>query len=263
MNRVVLVTAVLSVLALCYPSGQAVALVPVGQIQRMQISLTSGRPIGAAILEIERQHGVAISYEDLPLVYVDDVEDVTLEVRRDLAEFAARGESPPPVIVPRGGEVSFSYDINRATGVPISVEGMLAALLQASTDAGNAGTFRVSSGRGITHVIPVASKDATGAFVAVTPVLDSVIGLSVENGNGHQVLEAFCEAVSRASGERVVPGTIPVNAFLNTSITLDENQGVARDVLVDILAQLPVRLSWRLLYGPDVRYYALNLHLVE
>ena len=261
MNRAFLLAAALMFFS---SVDDATAQAPPGvEIQRLQISVTSGRPVAAAILEIERRHGVAISYEDLPIVYTEDVRDVTAEVRRDLATFAARGEVPPPVIVPRGGAVNLSYDTNRLTGVPIDLEGVLAEVLQANTRAGNAGTFRVVAGRGITHVIPVARRDATGVVAAVAPVLDSeIISLSLDT-NGFLALIAFCEALSSASGQTVLPGTMPTNLFGNTSITLDENQGVAREILVDILAQIPRRLAWQLFYDPGKHFYALNIHVVE
>jgi hypothetical protein len=256
MNRVVLLASVL--LVFC-SAPEATA-----QIERRTISVTDRRPVLEAIMEIERRHDVAISLEDAPLVYADDLEDVTLEVRKDLAEFAARGEEPPPVILPRNRSLNLSYDIDSVTGAPIDLQRTLANLFQAHTDAGNTGTFRVVPGPDMMHVVPVSSRGAAGTVVAVTPVLDSAISVSLQNTNGLQALRIFSEAVSMASGQTVLTATIPTNLFLNTPITLDETEGIAREILIDILAQIPVRLSWKLLYGitPDP-FYALNIHVVE
>jgi len=256
MSRALLFT---SAVVLLFASAKVVA-----QVERLQVSVASGRPVADAIVEMERRHGIAISYEDLPWVHSDDLRDVTLEVRRDLAEFATRGEEPPRVIVPRGGNLSFSYDSDRATGVPINLEQAISELLSANTDAGNAGTFRVLPGREMMHVVPVARRNPAGIVTTTQPVLDSVISLSLESINGSEALLVFCDTVSRTSGETIVPGTVPINALLNTSITLDENQGVARDTLVDILEQVPVpvRPSWQLFYDPTTNKYVLNIHLV-
>jgi hypothetical protein len=256
-------------LGFCFRGQEAIAQV---EVERLQVNITSSRPVADAILEIERRHGIVISYEDPPLVYMGDLQDVTTEVRKDLTEFAARGEQPPPVLVPKGGNLSMAYDIERAAGVPINVEGMLGELLQANTDAGNAGSFRVLSVPDMVHVLPVASRNVAGTVTAVEPVLDAIISLSLENVNGFEAFRAFCEAVSQATGQTVHPGTIPTNLFLNTSISLNEAQVVAREVLLYILEQLPTtaRLSWKLFYGPegggappDVGLYALNIHPVR
>lgn len=260
MNRLVLLVFMYIIF---YSIDEASAQVPPDpeKIQRLQINITSGRPVAAAIFEIEKRHGVAISYEDLPLAYADDVKDVTLEVRRDLHLYPP-GQAPA-VIVPKGGTIDFSYDINRETNKPIDLEGMLARLLQASTDAGNAGTFHVVVGRGIMHVFPIDAKNKIGVNEEVMPVLDYEIELSLLDTNGFQALEIFCAAVSNASGQTIGPGTISRNLFGRTTVTLNERRGVAREILVDILAQLPAKLSWRLLFSPGMQTYALNIRVVR
>lgn len=250
-----------------FPAEEAVAQIPPDlSVRRLEISVTDPRPVAGAILEIERRHGVAISYEDPPLVYADDIQDVAAQVSRRLAEFAARGETPPPVLVPKGGTVRFSYETERSTVVPVNVtvERLLAEVLQSHVDAGNAGTFRIAPGRGMTHVIPVSARDATGAVSAVTPVLDAVIDVSLENTDGRQALRAVCEAVSRASGQTVALAEgISFNLFRTTPISIEDARGVAREILVDILSQFRVRLSWSLLYGPGQPQYVLNIHRID
>jgi hypothetical protein len=97
-----------------------------------------------------------------------------------------------------------------------------------------------------------------------TSVLDAVISLSQGDRTRLQTMDALCDAISQATQTKVEVGSAPLNLFMAQR----DQEGVfnqkARDVLVQMLKRTRSRanLSWRLLYGPDMKMYMLNVYPV-
>lgn len=219
-----------------------------------RISVKDSRPVASAIKSLETRFGRVITYEDPPLVHPDDTLDVTESVRRDLHKYAP-GKAPR-VIIPRGGELNVEYGSND------SVEVALARVLSEAERITPATTFRTEEANGIIHVIPESMKGATGETVAVRSILDTPVELKVQERTGMQMLEAWADAVSANSKQRIVIGAAPLQKFL----TFKDKQGLsfpnARDALTAILATVEKKgqLSWQLFYDPGLRRYALNVY---
>ncbi len=262
MNRITLIAAALALASTASLAAQnAQPGEPNPMIRSLRLSVADPRPVAAAIIELEQRHGVAISYEDAPYAHAADTKDVTLDVRRDLNAFPA-GQAPA-VIVPKGGALDISYDADRTTGEPVSLAQTLGALLDANVAADNAGDFRVVSAGAMTHVVPASAKDAGGVNAPVHAVLDTVVATPAIGANGIDALNALCDALSRQSGELVVVGTIPANLFGNASVRLPAGEGVARETLKALLAQVPATCSWQLFHDPGMKFYALNIHTID
>jgi hypothetical protein len=84
-------------------AGQAAA--------RVILALDDPRPLAQAVLELEAQFGLLITYEDPAYAFKGDISDVTATVRRDLDKYQP-GEAPR-VLVPKGGRFVFSYDASQ------------------------------------------------------------------------------------------------------------------------------------------------------
>ena len=232
------------------------------EFKKVNLSVQDARPLAKAIVVLEAQYGWIITYEDPRYVYADDVDDVTEKVRRDLDKYP-KGEAPK-VLVPKGGELSFEYDVLSQTNLPRDPGAVVQRLLAAQAASGLSGTFRMEKRDEFIHVIPTAIKGRLGKLMPHKSVLDAVITLPAKERTGLQTLEALCSAVSKATQMRVVVGAVPFGLFLQHK----DQQGVAgqkaREFLVQLLESIAKgkKLSWQLLYDPGMKIYALNIHVV-
>ena len=187
--------------------------------------------------------------------------DVTEQVRRDLDKFPP-GQAPR-VLVPKGGTLVFDYDSGSESKPPdpnLNVRQLLAA----HTTSGNAGTFGMETSTDVVHVFPTAVTDVSGRLTAQKSVLDEIINLPAQERTGLQTLEALCAAVGKATRQRVFVGTIPIRLFEQYK-DRQERKMKARDALVQLLEKTRngARLSWRLLYDPGQKIYALNIRPIQ
>lgn len=229
------------------------------QEPKVNLSVQDGRPVAKAITMLEARYGWTITYEDPPYVYAGDIADVTDKVRRDLDKYP-KGAAPR-VLVPKGGELSFDYNVTSQAGLPPDPVVVVQQLLTASARYGK---FRLEKDHGIIHVIPTAIRSISGKWGPTKSVLDTLITLPAKERTGMQTLEAVCAAISNATQMRVVVGTVPLNLFMQHK----DHQGAAGQKARQVLVQLFERmsngksLSWRLLYGPGTKMYVLNIHVV-
>jgi hypothetical protein len=223
-----------------------------------------GRPLAEAVSMLEARHGWVITYEDPRYVHESDIADVTESVRRDLDQYKP-GEAPR-VLVPRGGELDFAYDVRAVTNQPLDRAAVLNELLNTQAASSNGGRFRVEVNGEVAHVIPTAVKDINGEFVALGSPLDAEISLSNEERSGAEKLIKICEAVSEATRTRVRPGLFPTNLFFRHRDRQGAEKQRARDILLKHLETVSggTSLSWRLFYGPGTKTYSLNIrHVVK
>lgn len=231
---------------------------------RVSLSVSDPRPVAKAVELLEAKHGWVITYEDPPYAHDSDLVDVTESVRRDL--FKYRPGTAPRVIGPKGGELNFDYEVGGpAAQKPDAAAAVVQQLLSAYS-AGNSGTFRLERSGQFLHVIPATSKNVAGELAPDESVLDAVITLPAEGRNGVRMVDDICEAVSKATGTRVVVGAMPTGLFIQYQGQQGAATQKARDVLVNelegIKEKLGVRLSWQLLYDPGMKMYFLNIHPV-
>ena len=260
-NRIImcmrLMAGVLIVLCLALIGSNA----PVAQVtEKVDLSVTDGRPVAKALEELEQRYGWVVTYED-PFYDLSEAIDVTAQVRKDGGR---NGE--PRVLIPRGGSLSITYEVTRDTKLPLDRDTVIQKLLDANQPAGSVARFRLEHEKDgqMLHVIPTVTKTASGELVPHLSVLDAVISLSERDRPRMQTLEAICDAVSQATQTKVVVGSAPLNLFISQR----DHEGVfnrkARDVLVETLKRTKSRanLSWRLLYDPGMKMYMLNVYPV-
>jgi hypothetical protein len=233
-------------------------------VNKIKLSVEDPRPVAEAILKLEDQYGWVITYEDPRYVHESEVIDVARKIRRDLDKFKP-GEAVPPVFIPRGGLLEFTYDVAPNTELPTDPARVVQSLLDAQAANSHGGRFRLEKRGKIMHVIPTAIKNSEGRLVPQNSVLDTIISLPPGERTVLQKLESICAVISRTTGIPIKLGTIPDNWFSRSQA----NRGVmgqkARDVLINMFATMDygTNLSWRLFYGPGTKNYALNIHLVS
>ncbi len=229
-------------------------------VEQMRLSVADPRPLAKGIETLEARYGWVITYEDPPYANDDEVADVTTAVRKDLNKF--KPGKAPKVLVPKGGSLTIDYEVASDTKRPHDPSAVVRQLFEAYSARGHAGTFRLESSGRILHVIPNATRNKEGVLTPVASPLDA--GITFAPGqNGSETLEAFCAAVSEATGTKVVMGTIPLGLF-SRPIQRGASGQKARDVLVGLLEETKrgPDLTWQLLYDPGMKTYVLNVLIV-
>jgi hypothetical protein len=214
-----------------------------------QISVSDARPVALAAEMLEKKYGWIITYEDPAYVHESELVDVTEKVRRDLDKFEP-GKAPR-VLIPKGGTLTFEYAIDPDTKTPPDSAVVVQQLLDAYALSGNPGIFRLDRDGPRLHIV-----------TSHPSVLDASIILRAHKRNGLELLEAFCTAVSQASGTRVVMATVPLNLFNRYETQSGAKDQKAREFLSNELDRIKVKLSWQLLYDPVTKSYFLNIHVV-
>ncbi len=230
---------------------------------QIKLSVESGRPVAEAILKLEAKYGWVITYEDPRYVHDSDIADVTLSVRKDLDKYKP-GEAPK-VLVPRGGVLEFTYDVVPDTNLPAYPARVVQQLLDAQAARSNGGRFRLETSGQFMHVIPTMIKNSEGSLAPQEPVFDTIISLPAVERSVYDKLKSICAAVTQSTGIPIDLGTIPDNWLRRERDQQGATRQRARDVLVSTFETMDygTKLSWRLLYGPREKRYALNIRYVQ
>jgi hypothetical protein len=168
------------------------------------------------------------------------------------------------VFIPKGGDLTFEYSIDPGTKKPADSAVVVQHLLDAYAIAGNPGVFRLDRDGERLHIVASAVKDKDGVLVSRRSILDVSITLPAQKRDGLELLEAFCSAVSQASGTRVVLASAPLTLFYRYQTESGAKGQWARDFLTHEFDQMgnDFKLSWKLLFDPDSKSYFLNIHVV-
>lgn len=226
----------------------------------VSLSAKDARPVAYAAKMLEQTYGWIITYEDPIYVHESELADVTETVRRDLDKY--KPGQAPKVLVPKGGELSFKFDVDPVTEKPADSALVVQQLLDAYALTGHPGVFRLDKDGERIHIIAGAYKDKDGIFRPQQSVLDARITVAAQQRNGFQLLDAFCSAVTQASGTRVVLSTIPTNLFARYKTESGAKDQEARDFLAHELDLISANLSWQLFYDPTSKSYFLNIHQI-
>jgi len=215
------------------------------------LSVHDPRPVAAMILELETRYSWQITYEDPPYASAADIEDVTARY--------ARSPGGARILVPKAGSLS----VSGLAGAPRE-SATIAQMLTSYNELAGAEAFRLVKEGELYHVVPNKAHDESGALRAAPSILEAKIAVRPGQRTMYDLLDEMCNKVSRASGMKVLLGTVPQSLLRNTSTTVGTagRKETARAVLDQMIAQSGARLSWQLLYDPGDKFYALNLHVV-
>lgn len=212
-------------------------------------SIVSGRPLSDFADELETRYRTIITYEEPLLVNSSDL-DVTL---------------------PAFGSKIFMGPKMR-TFIPPAIEKVdlpnLERIINVYNGQHGFPSFRViSSGYGL-HIIPDKVRDAQGRVISANPLLDTLIIVPTAKRTPWETFEAFCQAVSDATGITVVPSCPSLRPSYDELFTAGGNPEItwgvesvnARRALIDLLSRSATTLSWHLNYAPspDDQFYVLN-----
>jgi hypothetical protein len=214
------------------------------------------RPVADAVSQVESQFGRVVTYEDGSYVAPGDIVDITARIRTD-------GKLSPRVLGRRRDSISLVYTPRQA-----SVEGqvgeVLAALLAKWNGPRHSGEFRVESGPGGDHVIPVARQGLNGNRESYSSPLDARIDISKEERDGLEAIVVVARAIAERSGREVVPGTMPMNRLRKARVVVGSENQSAREILWAVIQAIDPALSWRVLCEVgENSMCAINIHRVD
>jgi len=109
------------------------------------------------------------------------------------------------------------------------------------------------------HVVPLSIRNAGGDWVESSSILRHRISITPADRNAVEMLNEICEALSRAAGSKVGFASGPLRALYASRTSQGANNEPARDVLMRTLEGAGGSMTWKLLFAPDVRMYALNI----
>jgi hypothetical protein len=220
------------------------------------IEVEASRPLHAAVELLRKEYGYRITYEDPPYEYAGDIKDVTSLVRRDLGA----GSSPKAsqrVFVPRGGRLAAQIPVGSATEAPIRADIAVAPLVNAQNALAVGARFRTVERNGVLQLIPESMRAASGDWVKVRPLLDTVCTLPSGTRPAREALEEILAQLRKATTERV-EANFPLRAVDNVMVVLDGKSESARDALTNVLTQVDPDLTWFSLYDPGLKWTVIS-----
>jgi hypothetical protein len=216
------------------------------------LTINSGRPLASASLALENKYGLQINYEDPPFLDVQDLHDVT--------DLVSRSPSPNRrVIVPKGGVLDLKFPIS--AGMPENPADLLRSLLEAHNQKMNPGIFHIIQHGSTYTIAPQGVQNKKNEFVSQKSPLDTRIDLPILEGNLITIIKMITQKVTISSGVNIVIGMVPDNLFSQTSASLGNYSGTARDLLQSAIDSTGRKMAWRLLCDADG--CAFNVHQVS
>lgn len=234
--------------------------IPAFSQQLSRIDVADGRPIAQVIDNFERLSGIPVHYEDARYEYAGDIEDVSAQVRKP--EY--RGAPTRLVLVPKTRSLSTTFFVGSdgRLGNQADLERALAALMASSHTSGMPGSFRIDTYGQNLFFVPTDVRGVDGSTKPNPSVLATLVTVKVSKMNGLEALDVILKAISKASGQKVEIGQVPFGSLASTQFSTDSQGRPAADVLTELLSKLQGRNAIRMFYGPDVKYYAFNMHPV-
>jgi hypothetical protein len=244
-----------------------VVLCDVAHAESKSVSVHDPRPVAKAVELLEVVYGFPITYEDAPYVHESTIADITDQVHRDRPTSSR-------VLIPKGGTISFTYDIptiagptsggrrEAAANLAGAAANAIGGVLRSDGAAHGGAMFSVIQSNGLFHVVPTRFIDASGRTEKTQPILDTPVSFVPKLKNGAGVVAEICQSLSLTTGQTVIIGTIPTSLLGTHTTAITATNEPARSVLDRLFKEMNVPLSWQLYYGPDWRSYALNIHMV-
>jgi len=143
---------------------------------------------------------------------------------------------------------------------------------------------RVISSRWGLHIIPAEARDTTGRWAPAGSLLDTRIYIPVAGGRPFMHFRALCDALTKASGIKIIPGShwldqffapngiVPPYSRLLTeeeekqiSISWGANDVTAREALISLIELSATTLSWDFRCNPQPwdRFCVFNLNPIQ
>jgi hypothetical protein len=211
----------------------------------LTLDVTDERPLAAVVRELERRHGAVITYED-PLLAA-----------------AAEAATAPGHQRLRPSRLALSYTVSAASGQPDDMAAVVQTAIDQYAAAGNPGRFRLEQDGTVLHVIPVEVIGSGDRSLPGNTYLDTRIDLPATERSLAATFELIVNAVSRATGLKVVITEEPLNRAARTPLRLGAAGESARRLLTRASSVLGPGSSWRSFFDPRSGAVALQIYDVH
>jgi len=212
------------------------------QPSQVSINVRGPRPLAEAAVELERQLGATVTYEDPPYEYAEDIEDVTATVRKD-------GDLSKRVFVPRSGPLVFGYAIPAGAGADVR-EAAVRALTDTYNTASDGARFQVVALQPYLHIVPTMSRNAAGVLEGRRSLLDVTVSMPAQEKTLMEAVTDLLQRLTESNGVQVGIGSVPINLMLQTKTSTHADNENARAILQRFLGASDRQLSWHLTRGP-------------
>jgi hypothetical protein len=220
----------------------------------------SPRALSQAVLTLIETYGYLITYEDAPLTYSGDLQDVTNERHADLSYLKKPGAVRE--IIPLSETLTVPLLPPGAMNDPKNITAMIEQMLKEHAARNQGGRFRLQQTDGYFHIVPSEVRDSRGEWVSQASILEAKISIPKGERSGPVMLDTICKAISDATHTNVGVGHIPMNALEPYRSLLVAQDEPARNVLLRMLSGANRRFTWMLDYLPGMQQYSLSIVLV-
>jgi len=193
------------------------------------------RPVDSAAITLAQEFGIAVSVEDPPYIFHDDIQDVTADVWR----------VPNPqrrVLVPKGGRLEVRFAL-KPDGSPQDLPGLLRDLI-AAANARFPFAYRLDADGTRFTLVPTRTRDALGQVMEVTPLLDRRVTIPAGTRSIAATAALMADALSAQTGLRVncCQGGVAGIPWGMAEVAFEADNEPGRNVLVRLIAAAaPVR----------------------
>jgi hypothetical protein len=223
-------------------------------------TVESPRALSEAVLILIQRYGYVITYEDAPLAYTGDLQDLTSERHGDLSYLKKRGAVRETV--PLSETLTVNLPAPSDMNDPKNVAAVIEQMLMDHANHNQGGHFRLQQTEGYFHIVPSEVRDSHGEWVSHGSILEANISMPELEGPGAVLLDAICAAVGNATHTQVVVGSIPNNVLIPYRGVVSARSEPARVVLLRMLKDTERRLTWMLEYDASRGQYILSIVLV-
>lgn len=147
-------------------------------------------------------------------------------------------------------------------GVIAAEEEILRKVIRDYNATENPGKYVLRVGPGEFTVVGTEVRDDEGSLQKITPILDTPISVDALPRSATEALDTILQALSSASGRRVILMSLPNNLFKDTQVTLGGHNVTARELLLELFHEIQRPLQYDLGFDPDhSSVYILNVSM--
>jgi hypothetical protein len=196
--------------------------------------------------KLEEMYGYPITFEGPKYVFSGDLEDQTLQVRRDLDKYPP-GQAPKVIGVVRN-EFTIQTAVSSSPVDPAYIEARLREAVNAQNQSGQGARFHLEKDATGFHILPNGIRNKDGDWVDATPQLDTLITIPPATRSAWEMIGLIGNAVSAAAGMKGGLMGGPSFTLRNVEGNWSASNEPARTVLERVLTDPHIqRNGWR--YG--------------
>jgi hypothetical protein len=208
---------------------------------------------------IER-YGYVITLETPPYVYEDDLQDERA-LRSDL-DLDRLPKTGGPIWAAKGVSLTLTLPPAGSVARAVDMWTVMKQLAREAAKSDHGAHWRVEQQGDVFHLIPTEVRDASGKWVAQTPLLDTPVSLPSAERSLLGSLQAVCSQLEGPAHARVGLLQYPLNTLHYTRSVVGAKQETARSVITKILGSTGTSFAWRIFYDIPMNAYLLSVLVV-